>query len=393
MYFKIRSYIKSNILKSFFRENSDLIFLNSSFCFKNSYLSEKFFKFCNFYNIYSRFSNPTNIFLEKKIAFFEKSKYCLTFSSGMAAIFSIFINFLLPNDIFYTTINIFGSTINFFLNFLFRFNLFVIFINFLNLNSFYLNIFSVKMVFFETPSNPLIKIYDINFISYLSLKYKFIFFLDNTFSTFVLQNPFVFKIDFITHSCTKFFDGQGRVLGGAVLTNNYFLFLNIFSFLRFSGFSISSFDSWIIFKSLDTIFLRIRNQIFNSYIFLKILKYNLFIFKIFYSGLLNYNEYKLFFFQQIFGNSLFSFVIKGLTYEMIRINSWKIIDNNNFFLNTSNLGDILSIITNCSVTTHSFLSFLEKIILNIYDSFLRLSFGFEDFFDIYYNLILNFNCL
>ncbi|QSF25319.1 hypothetical protein CU086_00585 [Candidatus Nasuia deltocephalinicola] len=281
MNFRYKSYIKSNYFKSFYRENSESIFLNSSFCFKNSFFSEKFFKFCTFYNIYSRFSNPNYNELENKISLFENFKYCLLFSSGMSAIFSLFINFLNFNDFFYSSINIFASTINFFLNLLFKFNIFVIFINFLNYNSIYSNIFFIKLIFFETPSNPLIKLYNINFISYICSKYNIFFFLDNTFSTFILQPLYYYKIDFVLYSCTKFIDGQGRILGGIIITNNYFLYLNIFSFHRFSGFSITPFNSWIIFKSLDHLILRLKHQIYNSYIFLKIFKYNFFYLKFF----------------------------------------------------------------------------------------------------------------
>ncbi|WP_259286227.1 PLP-dependent transferase [Candidatus Nasuia deltocephalinicola] len=390
MFFKNNSFLKTNNLKSFFRENSDILFLNSSFCFKSCYYAEKFFKFSNFYNIYSRFSNPTINFMEKKIAFFEKSRYCISFSSGMAAIVSLFINFLFSGNTFYTSIDLFGSTLNFFLNVLYKFNIIVIFINFFNINSLYFDIFFVKLFFIETPSNPLLKLFNIYIISYISFKYNILFIIDNTFSSPVLQNPIIYNIDFVIHSCTKFFDGQGRVLGGVVLTNNYYLFLSIFSFLRFSGFSISCFNAWIIFKSLENLFIRIKNQIYNLYIFLKIFKYNLFILKIFHAGNLNYFNYKILNFQQVFINSIFSFLIKGNTLEMMRINSWKIVDNI-FLLNTANLGDVSTLITNCSVTTHISLSFLEKLFLNVNDSLLRISFGLEDIFDLYYSLSFAFN--
>ncbi len=390
MFFKNNSFLKTNNLKSFFRENSDILFLNSSFCFKNCYYAEKLFKFSNFYNIYSRFSNPTINFMEKKIAFFEKSRYCISFASGMAAIVSLFINFLFSGNIFYTSIDLFGSTLNFFSNILYKFNIIAIFINFFNINSLYFDIFFIKLFFIETPSNPLLKLFNIYIISYISFKYNILFIIDNTFSSPVLQNPIIYNIDFVIHSCTKFFDGQGRVLGGVVLTNNYYLFLNIFSFLRFSGFSISCFNAWIILKGLEHLFIRIKNQIYNLYIFLKIFKYNLFVLKIFHTGNLNYFNYKILNFQQVFINSIFSFLIKGNTLEMMRINSWKIVDNI-FLLNTANIGDVSTLVTNCSVTTHISLSFLEKLFLNINDSLLRISFGIEDIFDLYYNLSFAFN--
>ncbi|WP_259289776.1 PLP-dependent transferase [Candidatus Nasuia deltocephalinicola] len=390
MFLKTNSLLKSNNLKNFFRENSDVLFLNSSFCFKSCYYAEKFFKFSNFYNIYSRFSNPTVYVMEKKIAFFEKSKYCISFSSGMAAIVSLFINFLFSGNIFYTSLDLFGSTLNFFSNILYKFNIIAIFVNFFNINSLYYDIFFIKLFFFETPSNPLLKLFNIYIISYISLKYCVLFIIDNTFASPVLQNPNIYNVSFTIHSCTKFFDGHGRVLGGVVVTNNYFLFLSIFSFLRFSGFNISCFNAWVILKSLECLFIRIKNQIYNSYFFLKIFKYNLFVLKLFNSGYLNYYNYKIFNFQQIFNNSVFSFLLKGNTLEMMRINSWKIVDNI-FLLNTANLGDVSTLITNCSITTHISLSFIEKIFLNIFDSLLRISFGLEDIFDLYYSLSFSFN--
>lgn len=389
MYFNYNSSIKINVLKSFFRENSDSLFITSSFCFKNTYFSEKFFKFYNFYNIYSRFSNPTLFLLEKKISFLENFKFCLTLTSGMAAIFSIFINFLNSNQYFFSSLNIFGSTINFFLNLLFKFKITVLFVNLINFNSLKYNIFKINLIFFESLSNPNLKLFNLKLVSYLCKKYKIIQFIDNTFTPLIL-NSYLYNIDFIAHSCTKFFDGQGRILGGALLTNNRDLFLNIFNFLKFSGFSLSSFDSWLILKSLENIFVRLKNQIFNSFFLIKLFKYNLFISKIFYSGVLNYFQYKIFYFQQIFSNSIISFSIKSNTIEMRRLNSWKII-NNSFISNTANLGDLSSIFNNCSITTHSFLSFIEKSILNIDESLIRLSVGLEDIFDIFYNIIFSFN--
>ncbi|ASS47137.1 O-succinylhomoserine sulfhydrylase [Candidatus Nasuia deltocephalinicola] len=390
MFIIINFYLKYNNNKSFFNEHSDYLFLSSSFCFKNSYQAEFFFKNSFIYNIYSRFKNPTLDNLKNKISFLEKSEFCIVVSSGMASVVSLMLVFLNSGDNIISSRNLFSSTLNFFINILIKFNIYIFFISSFNLNLIF-NVFlkKSKLVFIESPSNPLIEIFDINFLSYLSKKFNKLFIIDNTFCTPISQNPLNLGSDIVIHSCTKFLDGQSRVLGGALLSNNKFLIKQIFNFLRISGFMLSVFDAWLINKSIDTLILRLNKQNINSLFFLQFLKNNIYIYNIFYPS---YNLFykKIFSIQQILSGSIISFNLKGFCFELQRINSWKLLNNLSLVFITPNLGDLKTIITQPSVTTHGSLFFYEKILITLPDSFLRLSFGIENINDIIYDFFLIF---
>lgn len=295
--------------------------MNSSFCFKNSYQAEFFFKNSFIYNIYSRFKNPSIDNLQNKLSVLEYSKFCIVVSSGMSSIISLLLLLLKSGNNIITSRNLFSATLYFFLNVLFKFNIFTRFFSSINLNlNIDIFIYNSKIIFLESPSNPLIEIFDINFLSYLSKKFKKIFIIDNTFCTPVSQNPLILGCDVIIHSCTKFLDGQGRVLGGAILSNNKFLIKNIFNFLKISGFALSVFNSWLINKSAEILILRFKYQNKNSLFFLNFLKENIFIYNIFYPGF-NFCFKKIILNQQILSGSIISFNLKGFSFENQRINS------------------------------------------------------------------------
>lgn len=378
--------IRSGGFKSNFNEHSEILFLTSSFCFYSAYQAENFFKNSNLYNIYSRFSNPSLIMLQNKLANLENTQSCLVVSSGMAAILLVIFSILKPGDYIVSFKNLFGSTLNFFINILFKFNILVRFVNSVNINLWIKSVcIDTKIFFIESPSNPLMDVLDIKNLSYFSKKYNILLIVDNSFCTPVLQNPSFLGADVIIHSCTKFLDGQGRVLGGAILGKKDLIINKIFLFLRITGAILSVFNAWVIFKSLETLSIRIKTQSRKTLILSKLLILKNIIFNIFYPNIYSF-QYKLSKSQQILSGSILSFNIKGNTNELQRINSWKIINYTNLISITANLGDTRTIITHPSTTTHSSINYVDKFLMKISESLIRISVGLEDIWDIYIDL-------
>lgn len=309
----------------------------------------------------------------------------------MSSIICVFLFFLKSNDFFLSSRNLFSPTLFFFTNILFKFNIFIKFINSLNINNNILVFFSYgKLIFFETPSNPLMEILDINLISYFSKKFKKILIIDNTFCTPIIQNPLLLYSDIVLHSCTKFLDGQSRILGGAILSNNINIIKQIFNFIKILGFTLSVFNAWIILKSLDTLLIRIKSQNINSNYFLKKIKSNIYIYNLFYPGY-NLKYKRLVFLQQILNGSIITFNFKGFSLENQRLNTWKFLNYLNNIYITPNLGDIKTIITHPSTTTHNNINFIDKFIFLILESLLRISLGIENINELIYDFYHSIN--
>lgn len=311
----------------------------------------------------------------------------------MSAIICIFLVFLKSNNFFISSRNLFSPTLIFFINILFQFNIIVKFINSFNFNN-NIKIFFIYgvLVFFETPSNPLIELLDINLISYFSKKFNKWLVIDNTFCTPFAQNPILLNSDIVIHSCTKFLDGQSRLLGGVVLSNNFFIIKKLFIFIKILGFNLSVFNAWIIIKSLNTLLIRIKNQNYNSFFILKKINLNYYIYNIFYPNF-NLVYKRLIFLQQILNGSLITFSFNGFCLENYRINSWKFLNFLNIISITPNLGDIRTIITHPSTTTHNGIDFLDKFLFLITDSLLRISLGIENVYILLYDFYLSFKNL
>lgn len=311
----------------------------------------------------------------------------------MASIICVFLFFLKSNDSFLSSRNLFSPTLFFFINILFKFNIFIKFINSSNINNNIKIFYNFgKLIFFETPSNPLMDILDINLISYFSKKFNKILIIDNTFCSPILQNPLSLNSDIVLHSCTKFLDGQSRILAGAILTNNNNIIKKIFNFIKILGFSLSSFNAWIILKSLDTLLIRIKKQNINSVFFLKNIKFNIYIYNLFYPGY-NLKYKRLVFLQQVLSGSIITFNLKGFDLENQRLNTWKFLNNLKNINITPNLGDIKTIITHPSTTTHNNINFIDKFIFLILESLIRISIGIENINELIYDFYFSINKL
>lgn len=249
-----------------------------------------------------------------------------------------------------------------------------------------------ELIFFETPSNPLIEILDISLISYFSKKFHKILIIDNTFCTPILQNPLLLNSDIVLHSCTKFLDGQSRILAGAILTNNNNIINQIFNFIKILGFNLSVFNAWIILKSLDTLLIRVKIQNINSIFFKKKIESNIYIYNLFFPGY-NLKYKRIVFLQQILNGSIITFNFKGFDLENQRLITWKFLNNLRHIHITPNLGDIKTIITHPSTTTHNNINFIDKFIFLILESLIRISLGIENINELIYDFYFSINKL
>ena len=236
---------------------------------------------------------------------------------------------------------------------------------------------NTKIFFFETPSNPLLELIDIKAVCNIAKKHKIKTVVDNIFASPVLQKPVLLGADIIVYSGTKHIDGQGRVLGGAILSSTKFKENVLKPFLRHTGPAISPFNAWVLLKGLETIKIRVEAQ---SNIALEIAQFldkHSKIEKVFYPFLKNFSQYSLAKKQQTLGGTILSFKIKGKKKEAFKfINKLKIFDISN------NLGDTKSIVTHPTTTTHRILSENERLSLGITENLIRLSIGLETVSDL-----------
>ncbi len=377
--------VRGGVNRSHFNETSEALFLTSGFIYDSAEQAEACFNDTEEKYMYSRFGNPTVDSLEKKLSILEGSEDCLATSSGMSAVFSIFMSQLKVGDRVVSSKALFGSCYYIIKNLLPKFGIKVVFVDGTNLNEWEKALNKkTNLVFFETPSNPCLEIIDINAVSIMAHKVGAKVIVDNVFASPILQKPMDFGADIVMYSATKHIDGQGRVLGGAILSSKKFCKEIVKPFIKNTGPSISPFNAWILLKSLDTLNLRVNKQVKNTLEVLKFLENHKKVQRVIYPFSKNFKQLKLAKKQMKAGGTVISFEIntnknkKKETFKII--NKFKMIDISN------NLGDTKTLITHPFTTTHSRLEKMEKKSLRITENLLRLSVGLEDSQDIIHDL-------
>ncbi len=359
-------------------ENSEPIFLSSSFTFKTADEAAAKFAGDEEGNIYSRFTNPTVRVFEERLAAMEGSERCVATSSGMSAILTTCMALLQAGDHIVSSASIFGTSVSLFSKILPKFGLQTSFVPLTDYDAWEQAIRAeTRMLFLETPTNPLAEIADISRIAELAHSRGCLLVVDNSFCTPVLQRPFDHGADLVIHSATKYIDGQGRCIGGAVLGNESLLDEDIFGFLRTAGPSMSPFNAWVFLKGLETLGLRMREHSRNAQQVAEWLTQQDGIARVFYPGLQNHPQYELAKAQQSGFGGMVSIEIKGG-----RRAAWRFIDATRLFSITANLGDAKSTITHPATTTHNKLSDAERQSAGITEGLVRLSVGLEDLEDI-----------
>ena len=371
--------IRTGIHRSQFNEHSEAIYLTSSFIFDNAAQAAARFTGDEPGNIYSRFTNPTVTAFEERLAQLEGAEACVATSSGMSAILACIMGLLSAGDHIVASRSIFGATVNLFNNILNKFNIKTTFVSATDIKSWEAAIQpNTKLFFLETPSNPLTELSNIIELSKISKRNKIWLGVDNCFCTPILQKPLELGADIVIHSATKYLDGQGRVLGGAVLGNRDLLMDGgIFGFLRTAGPTLSAFNAWIILKGLETLKIRMEAHSAHALQIAQWLESQPNVARVFYPGLVSHPQHELAKQQQKSGGGIVTFEVKGGKEA-----AWRVIDSTHLISITANLGDVKSTLTHPATTTHARISQEARDAAGISDGLLRIAVGLEAVVDL-----------
>ncbi len=374
--------VRGGINRSRFFETSETLYLTSGYVYKTAEEAEDAFKEKKKRFMYSRFGNPTIEMFQNKMCQIEEAETCWATATGMSAVFTIFMSYLKKGDRVVSSNALFGSCHFIITEILPNFGIDVELIDGTDLNQWESALKKkTKLVFFETPSNPCLDLVDIEEVSNIAHKSGALVVVDNVFATPILQKPLKFGADIVMYSATKHIDGQGRVLGGAILSNKNFCEKFIRPFIRNTGPSLSPFNAWVLLKSLDTIELRVKKQCENTHKILDFLKLNKNIQRIYYPFDPNFKQYNLAKKQMIDGGTIISFELKNTEKNKKQL-AFNFLNNLELIDISNNLGDTKSLITHPDTTTHHRLSEKEKISLRITKNLVRLSVGLEDVNDL-----------
>jgi len=364
-------------------EHSMPIFATSSYVFKSA--EEASLKFTGQVpgNIYSRFTNPTVDTFQKRLALMEKGERCLAFASGMAAIMAVGMGLLKAGDHVVSSRSVFGNTILMFQNYFGKFGVETDFVKLTDLTAWEAAIKpNTRFLFLETPSNPMIEIADIKALADIAHKHGCLLVVDNVFCTPVLQKPLELGADIIVHSATKYIDGQGRCVGGAVIASDEIIEKNIYPYLRTGGATMSAFNAWVFLSGLETLAVRMKAHCDNAFELAKWLENQDSVAKVHYPGLESHAQHELAKQQQSHFGGVVSFELKGGKEQ-----AWKLIDSTKMLSITANLGDVKTTITHPATTTHGRLSAEVRAEAGITDSLVRISVGLENVQDIKQDLL------
>ncbi len=359
-------------------EHSMPIFATSSYVFNSA--EEASLKFTGQIpgNIYSRFTNPTVDTFQKRLALMEKGERCLAFASGMAAIMAVGMGLLKAGDHVVSSRSVFGNTILMFQNYFGKFGVETDFVKLTDLDAWEAAIKpNTRFLFLETPSNPLIEIADIKALADIAHKHGCLLVVDNVFCTPVLQKPLELGADIIVHSATKYIDGQGRCVGGAVIASDEIIEQNIYPYLRTGGATMSAFNAWVFLSGIETLAVRMKAHCDNAFELAKWLEQQDAVAKVHYPGLQSHAQHELAKQQQSHFGGVVSFELKGGKEQ-----AWKLIDSTQMLSITANLGDVKTTITHPATTTHGRLTPELRAEAGIKDSLVRISVGLENVDDI-----------
>ena len=359
-------------------EHSDAIFPTSSYVFGSAQEAFERFSGKAAGNIYSRFTNPTVRAFENRLAVMEGAERAMATSSGMAAINVVCLGLLSAGDHVICSRSVFGNTALMFKNIMQKFAVETTFVDLDDINAWASAIKpNTRFLFLETPSNPLGNVADIKALAELAHANGALLIVDNVYCTPALQKPLSLGADLVVHSATKYIDGQGRCIGGAVVGNNALIEEKIYPILRTAGHTMSPFNAWVFHKGLETLSLRMEKHCSNALIVARWLEQQSNVEKVYYTGLANHPQHELAKQQQSGFGGIVSFEVKGG-----KNNAWKVIDMTQMISITANLGDVKSMITHPSTTTHGRLTEEERNKAGITDALIRLGVGLENAGDI-----------
>ena len=329
-------------------------------------------------NIYSRFTNPTVRTFEERLAALEGGERCIAVASGMAAIGTMAFGLLKSGDHVVCSRGVFGNTVLLFQNFLGKFGVETTFVDLTDYDAWARAMRpNTRLLFVETPSNPLTEVADIRQLADLAHDHAALLAVDNCFCTPALQRPLEFGADLIIHSATKYLDGQGRCVGGAIVGTQELLEKQIYPFLRTGGPSMSPFNAWVFLKGLETLGIRMRAHSENAQALAEWLQQQSWVERVNYPGLPSHPQHALARRQQKSGGGIVSFELQGA-----REAAWRLIDSTRLLSITANLGDVKTTITHPATTTHGRLTDVEREAAGIREGLIRIAVGLENIEDI-----------
>jgi len=369
--------VRAGTVRSQFNEHSEALFLTSSFVFRSAAEAAARFKGEEPGPIYARFTNPTVQMMEARLAALEGAERCVAFASGMAAILATVMGLMKAGEHVVASRSIFGSTVQLFSNILGRFGIETTYVSPTDPAEWRAAVKpNTKLFFVESPSNPLTEVSDIRALADIAHEAGAWLAVDNCFCSPALQKPLELGADIIIHSATKYLDGQGRVLGGAVLGSQA-LMEGVYTFLRTAGPTLSAFNAWVILKGMETLSLRMEAHSRNALALAQWLEAQPQVARVLYPGLPSHPQHQLAMAQQKTGGGIVAFELKGG-----KDAAWKLIDATRMLSITANLGDTKTTITHPATTTHSRMTPEQRAAAGISDGLVRIAVGLESVADI-----------
>ncbi len=374
--------IRSAQLRTDEMAHSDPIFLTSSFVYESAAQAAARFGGQEPGNIYSRFTNPTVRAFEQRLAALEGGEACVAFASGMAAISGTFFSLLAPGDHVVSSRSVFGTTNVVFDRYLKKFGIETTMVDLTDLADWEAAIRpETKLLFLETPSNPLSEVGDIRALAKLAHDNGALLVVDNCFCTPALQKPLEMGADIIIHSATKYLDGQGRCLGGAVVGAKPQMD-EVLGFVRSAGACMSPFNAWVFLKGLETLSLRMSAQSARTLELAQWLETQPGIARVHYAGLPNHPQHALAAKQQSAFGAVMSIEVEDAAGNRDRQAAWRFIDATRLISITANLGDVKTTVTHPATTTHGRVSEEEKQRAGVTENLIRLAIGLESVADL-----------
>ncbi len=375
--------IRAGHLRTDEGEHGEPIFPTSSYVFDSAEQAAARFSGDEPGNIYSRFTNPTVRTFEQRLAALEGGERCVATSSGMAAILSTCMGLLKAGDHVVVSRSVFGTTVVLFNQFMAKFGIEVTFVSLTELAEWEQAMRpNTRLLFLETPANPLTQVGDISALAALAHQNGALLAVDNVFCTPALQQPLALGADIVIHSATKYLDGQGRAMGGAVVGSEEVVGNDVYSFLRTAGPSMSPFNAWIFLKGLETLKLRMDAHTKNATLLAQWLEQQPGVSVVHYPGLESHVQHELASTQQSGAGGILSFELEGGQEA-----AWGLINATKMVSITANLGDTKTTITHPATTTHGRLTPEEKQQAGIGGGLVRVAVGLEDIEDLKQDLV------
>ena len=370
--------VRGGLARTGFGETGEALFLNSGFTYDSAEQAAASFRDDEEHFLYSRFSNPTVAMFEQRLAALEGSEACMATSTGMSAMFASVASMVKKGDRVVASLNMFSSCYVVLCEILPQWGIETVLVEG-NTEQEWAAALSepTKVVFIETPSNPLLGLIDIKMVSDLAHQVGATVIVDNVMASTVLQKPLELGADVVMYSATKHIDGQGRVLGGAVCGSRDYIKNTLMPFIRHTGPSMSSFNAWVLLKSLETMTMRVERMTANALAVAEALEAHPSIERVFYPGLKSHPDYELGQRQMKGGGSTVSFRVNGNQAQVFKfMDALQVIDISN------NIGDSKSLITHPTTTTHRRLTPEVREQMGITESTVRLSVGLESSADL-----------